>query len=108
MVSTSAPKLASPETVMEVAPGEFPIELFKSRSPVIEITSNGRLLPPTIPLMIKSAVVPLLFASRFMVKSLGVSELSLLTVPLKVMLLSVVVNVTSVDNTTAPLLIPSP
>ena len=70
MVSTSSPKLASPETVSEVAPGEFPIELFKSRSPVIAITSNGRLAPPTIPLIIKSAVVPLLFASRFMVNLL--------------------------------------
>ena len=73
MVSTSAPRLASPETVMEVAPGEFPIELFKSRSPVIVITSNGILAPPTIPLIIKSADVPLLFASRFIVKSFGAS-----------------------------------
>ena len=50
---------------------------------------------------ITSAVVPLSLLSKSMVNALLVAS-SELTVPLKVMLLSVVVNVTSTLNVTAP------
>ena len=86
MVSTSSPKSAAPETEIDVAPGELPIEAFKSRSPVMVMTSSGRLAPPTIPLKIRSADVPPPLPSKLTVRSRGVSAASLRSVLPKVML----------------------
>ena len=86
---------------MEVAPGEFPIEALRSKSPVMLITSNGRLTPPTTPFKMRSALVPSLFASKFTVRSRALSAASLRKVLVKVILLSVVVKITSALKVTA-------
>ena len=101
-----APRSEVPETAMDVAPAvaPLPIAAFKSKSPVISIAPRSYNTPIVSAVAfpkITSAVVPLSLLSKSMVNALLVAS-SELTVPLKVMLLSVVVNVTSTLNVTAP------